>query len=103
MRRCIDKLQILDSLKHASMMLAELRSSSLGPKHYYELCTPPSPPMDVDVDMAVFDSLRYLSTYIKEAHMSGKQHCADLYEIVQYAGNIVPRMYLMITVGRYVV
>jgi len=38
MRRCIDKLQILDALKHASMMLAELRSSSLGPKHYYELC-----------------------------------------------------------------
>ena len=51
--------------------------------------------------MAVFDSLRYLSTYIKEAHISGKQHCADLYEIVQYAGNIVPRMYLMITVGRF--
>jgi vacuolar protein sorting-associated protein 35 len=53
-------------------------------------------------DMAVFDSLRFLSTYIKEAHVSGKQHCADLYEIVQYAGNIVPRMYLMITVGRFV-
>jgi hypothetical protein len=43
MKRCIDKLQILDSLKHASMMLAELRSSSLGPKHYYELCSPPLP------------------------------------------------------------
>ena len=55
----------------------------------------------LSVDMAVFDSLRFLSTYIKEAHLSGKQHCADLYEIVQYAGNIVPRMYLMITVGRY--
>ena len=41
MKRCIDKLQILDALKHASMMLAELRSSSLGPKHYYELCTLP--------------------------------------------------------------
>jgi Vacuolar protein sorting-associated protein 35 len=52
------------------------------------------------VDMAVFDSLRFLSTYTKEAHLSGKQHCADLYEIVQYAGNIVPRLYLMITVGR---
>jgi vacuolar protein sorting-associated protein 35 len=55
-----------------------------------------------NLDMAVFDSLRFLSTYIKEAHLSGKQHCADLYEIVQYAGNIVPRMYLMITVGRLV-
>ena len=55
-----------------------------------------------NIDMAVFDSLRFLSTYIKEAHISGKQHCADLYEIVQYAGNIVPRLYLMITVGRYI-
>jgi hypothetical protein len=44
MRRCIDKLQILDALKHASMMLAELRSSSLGPKHYYELCISPNRP-----------------------------------------------------------
>jgi vacuolar protein sorting-associated protein 35 len=51
--------------------------------------------------MTVFDALRHLSTYIKEAHMSGRQHCADLYEIVQYAGNIVPRLYLMITVGRH--
>ena len=90
-------------------MLAELRSSSLGPKHYYELCIPLHLTAFIvsfewidDVDMAVFDSLRYLSTYIKEAHMSGKQHCADLYEIVQYAGNIVPRMYLMITVGRFI-
>jgi vacuolar protein sorting-associated protein 35 len=51
--------------------------------------------------MAVFDALRHLSTYIKDAHMSGRQHCADLYEIVQYAGNIVPRLYLMIAVGRH--
>jgi vacuolar protein sorting-associated protein 35 len=106
MRRCIDKLQILDSLKHASMMLGELRSSALGPKHYYELCTYASPVIVpgltiVYTDMAVFDSLRFLSTYIKEAHVTGKQHCADLYEIVQYAGNIVPRLYLMITVGRF--
>ena len=43
MRRCIEKLQILDALKHASMMLAELRTSSLGPKHYYELCTSTTP------------------------------------------------------------
>ena len=25
---------------------------------------------------------------------------SDLYELVQYAGNIVPRLYLLITVGR---
>ena len=49
--------------------------------------------------MSVFDALRYLSDYLIEAHKQGKHHLADLYELVQYAGNIVPRLYLMITVG----
>lgn len=50
-------------------------------------------------DMAVFDALGYLTNYLKEAHKVGRHHLADLYELVQYAGNIVPRLYLMITVG----
>jgi hypothetical protein len=29
----------MDALKSASLMLAELRTSSLSPKQYYELCT----------------------------------------------------------------
>lgn len=49
--------------------------------------------------MAVFDALRHLSSYLHDAHVSGKHHLADLYELVQYAGNIVPRLYLMVTVG----
>ena len=47
--------------------------------------------------MAVFDALRYLSEYLRESHPVN--HLADLYELVQYAGNIIPRLYLMITVG----
>jgi vacuolar protein sorting-associated protein 35 len=47
--------------------------------------------------MAVFDALRYLSVHLRENHPVN--HLADLYELVQYAGNIIPRMYLMITVG----
>jgi vacuolar protein sorting-associated protein 35 len=47
--------------------------------------------------MAVFDALRYLSEYLKDSHPVN--HLADLYELVQYAGNIIPRLYLMITVG----
>jgi len=50
-------------------------------------------------DMAIFDALRHVTTYLKEAHQSGRHHLADLYELVQYAGNIVPRLYLMVTVG----
>jgi vacuolar protein sorting-associated protein 35 len=49
--------------------------------------------------MAIFDALRHLTIYLIEAHSAGRHHLADLYEIVQYAGNIVPRLYLMITVG----
>ena len=47
--------------------------------------------------MAVFDALRHLSVYLRESHPVN--HLADLYELVQYAGNIVPRLYLMVTVG----
>lgn len=51
------------------------------------------------LDMAVFDALRHITNYLYDAHTTGKHHLADLYELVQYAGNIVPRLYLMITVG----
>lgn len=33
-----DADQLMDALKSASTMLAELRTSSLSPKQYYELC-----------------------------------------------------------------
>ncbi|KAG8980094.1 Vacuolar protein sorting-associated protein 35, partial [Tulasnella sp. 427] len=87
MRRHLEADQLMDALKAASTMLAELRTSSLTPKQYYELY------------MAVFDALRHISNYLYDAHTTGKHHLADLYELVQYAGNIVPRLYLMITVG----
>ena len=69
----------------SSTLVSELRTSSLGPKQYYELY------------MSVFDALRHLSVYLRDSHPTN--HLADLYELVQYAGNIVPRLYLMITVG----
>src|SRR3954447_4223161 len=47
--------------------------------------------------MSVFDALRYLSVHLRDNHPVN--HLADLYELVQYAGNIIPRLYLMITVG----
>jgi vacuolar protein sorting-associated protein 35 len=87
MKRHLELDQLMDALKSASLMLAELRTSSLSPKQYYELY------------MAVFDALRHLSNYLYDAHTTGRHHLADLYELVQYAGNIVPRLYLMITVG----
>ncbi|RZF33303.1 hypothetical protein LSTR_LSTR007648 [Laodelphax striatellus] len=86
MKRCLDKSKLMDGLKHASTMLAELRTSLLSPKSYYELY------------MAITDELRHLELYLLDEFQKGRK-VADLYELVQYAGNIVPRLYLLITVG----
>ncbi|KAK4570201.1 retromer complex subunit Vps35 [Recurvomyces mirabilis] len=86
MRRCLESPgKLMDALKCASTLVSELRTSSLGPKQYYELY------------MSIFDALRHLSVYLRDSHPVN--HLADLYELVQYAGNVVPRLYLMITVG----
>ncbi|KAI8988091.1 vacuolar protein sorting-associated protein 35 [Mycotypha africana] len=87
MKKCLENNKLMDGLKHCSNMLAELRTSALTPKNYYELY------------MSIFDAMRHLTAFLTEAHTSGRHHLADLYELVQYAGNIVPRLYLMITVG----
>ncbi|KAK4691482.1 vacuolar protein sorting-associated protein 35, partial [Lecanoromycetidae sp. Uapishka_2] len=85
MRKCLETPgKLMDALKCSSTLVSELRTSSLGPKQYYELY------------MSVFDALRHLSVYLRDSHPVN--HLADLYELVQYAGNIVPRLYLMITV-----
>eukprot|EP01119_Soliformovum_irregulare_P001205 TRINITY_DN10924_c1_g1_i1.p1 TRINITY_DN10924_c1_g1~~TRINITY_DN10924_c1_g1_i1.p1 ORF type:complete len:819 (+),score=306.82 TRINITY_DN10924_c1_g1_i1:210-2459(+) len=75
----------MDALKHASNMICELRTSLLGPKNYYALY------------IEANDQLRYLESYLLE-EKHGKR-MAELYELVQYAGNILPRLYLLITVG----
>uniref|UniRef100_A0A1L8DVU9 Vacuolar protein sorting-associated protein 35 n=1 Tax=Nyssomyia neivai TaxID=330878 RepID=A0A1L8DVU9_9DIPT len=86
MKCCLDKGRLMDALKGASMMLGELRTSLLSPKSYYELY------------MAITDELRHLEIYLLDEWTKGRK-VADLYELVQYAGNIVPRLYLLITVG----
>ncbi|KAF3917914.1 hypothetical protein ABW20_dc0108872 [Dactylellina cionopaga] len=86
MLKCLETPgKLMDALKCSSTLVSELRTSSLGPKLYYELY------------MDVFDALRHLSAFLRESHPVN--HLADLYELVQYAGNIIPRLYLMITVG----
>lgn len=76
----------MEALKHASNMLSELRTALLSPKSYYELY------------MSVTDQLRHLELYLFDEFSRGRK-LADLYELVQYAGNIIPRLYLLITVS----
>jgi vacuolar protein sorting-associated protein 35 len=49
--------------------------------------------------MTVFDHLRHLTAYLYDGHISKKHHLSELYELVQYAAAIVPRLYLMVAVG----
>ncbi|XP_030764892.1 vacuolar protein sorting-associated protein 35 isoform X2 [Sitophilus oryzae] len=86
MKRALDKNKLMDALKDASLMLVELRTSLLSPKSYYELY------------MAITNELRHLELYLVDEFEKGRK-VQDLYELVQYAGNIVPRLYLLITVG----
>ncbi|CAG9821025.1 unnamed protein product [Phaedon cochleariae] len=86
MKRALDKNKLMEALKNGSAMLAELRTSLLSPKSYYELY------------MAISDELRHLELYLVDEFQKGRK-VPDLYELVQYAGNIVPRLYLLITVG----
>ncbi|RHX99633.1 hypothetical protein DYB25_006839 [Aphanomyces astaci] len=72
-------------LKHAADFLRELRTSLLSPKNYYELY------------MLVVDELRELSGYVDTLRSS--VNLRTLYEQVQQSGNIVPRLYLLVTVG----
>ncbi|EGW33353.1 uncharacterized protein SPAPADRAFT_136278 [Spathaspora passalidarum NRRL Y-27907] len=101
MKQSLNDHKLLPALKHCSNFLNELRTNSLSPKQYYEIY------------MLIFDSLEILSTYLLNSHNSKQNKLmkaktseetqtpflADLYEIVQYSGNIIPRLYLMIVIG----
>ncbi|XP_014246771.1 vacuolar protein sorting-associated protein 35 isoform X2 [Cimex lectularius] len=86
MKLNLDDGKLMDALKQATVMLSELRTSNLSPKNYYELY------------MTISDQLRHLELYLLDEYQKGRK-VADLYEIVQYFANILPRLYLLITVG----
>lgn len=103
MKRAFDQTNIRGALKCASMMIGELRTSKLSPRNYYDLF------------MNVTDELRELEMQFEEVDRVADEEAekqgesvedddappsiVDLYENVQHAGNIVPRLYLLITVG----
>jgi vacuolar protein sorting-associated protein 35 len=86
MKRALDSANLRDGLRYASTMLSELKTSLLSPKNYYILY------------MQIFDELRNLEAYFKEEYRR-KRKMIDLYESVQHATSLIPRLYLLITVG----
>ncbi|XP_024969210.1 vacuolar protein sorting-associated protein 35B-like isoform X1 [Cynara cardunculus var. scolymus] len=86
MHRALDSNNLREALKYSAQLLSELRTSRLSPHKYYELY------------MRAFDELRKLEIFFKEEERHGCS-VVDLYELVQHAGNILPRLYLLCTVG----
>ena len=69
---------------------------------YYELCDCDEESLyqqpiflDQVEDMAVCDELRHLEGYLTEQFRKGTT-ISDLYELVQYCGNIVPRLWVQV-------
>jgi vacuolar protein sorting-associated protein 35 len=91
MKRAVDKNELKTVLKHAAGMLNELRTGLLLPKNYYELY------------MRVCDELHHLEAYFASICAAGAngggQSVVELYQQVQHCGNVLPRLYLLATVG----
>lgn len=79
MHKALDSNDLKEALKFSAYMLSELRTSRLSPHKYYELY------------MRAFDELRKLEMFFRE---ETKSRCSvvDLYELVQHAGNVLPRL-----------
>ncbi|KAG5417351.1 vps35 [Candida metapsilosis] len=124
MKSNLDEYKLLPALKNCSNFLNELRVSQLTPKQYYEIYVMVFDSLEVLSGYLVSgDSQRNNNNKKKKRISSGNGEStndngsgkddndetvssartnaflADLYEIVQYAGNIVPRLYMMIVVG----
>ena len=82
----IEKNNLRQCLKETYTMLCELRTNELSPKNYYGLY------------MSVVDVMLTLKNYMIEEISRGRR-LIDLYDDVQQAQNVIPRLYLMITAG----
>jgi vacuolar protein sorting-associated protein 35 len=86
MHKTIEDNQLRQCLKETSIMLGELKTSLLTPRYYYQIYT------------TIFDEMQYLEQYFKEEYRRGRK-LKYLYDSVQQASSIIPRLYLLITVG----
>eukprot|EP00298_Acanthocystis_sp_HF-20_P010084 c18665_g2_i1.p1 GENE.c18665_g2_i1~~c18665_g2_i1.p1 ORF type:complete len:778 (-),score=337.51 c18665_g2_i1:147-2480(-) len=85
MKRALDSENLAEALKHANTMLCELKTSLLTPKNYYELY------------IQVCDELRHMEMFFTQEAKRRPIH--EIYQLVQHAANVLPRLYLLITAG----
>jgi hypothetical protein len=113
---------LAEALKNAAVMVSELRTGALTPKVSERRRggrrgssrtrrgppltpdTPPAPPLlsppqvYYELYMDVFDGLGYLEVYFSQLAKGGTP-LAELYHRVQSAGQVLVRLYLLITAG----
>ena len=86
----IEKNNLRQCLKETYSMLSELRTSALTPKNYYHLFT------------TIFDEMQIVENFFSEEINRGRK-VRDIYDSVQQAVYLIPRLYLMITAGSLVI
>ena len=86
MKKAIEQENLRDALKYGSNIVCELRTAQLSPRFYYELY------------MQIFQELQHLTIFFADKPRHGRK-LSELYESVQHAGNILPRLYLLVSVG----
>ena len=82
----IEKNNLRFCLKEIYNLLMELRTNDLSPKNYFQLFN------------QVFDEMLFIENYFKDEIRHGRK-IKDLYDSVQQAQTLLPRIYLLITVG----
>eukprot|EP01054_Gregarina_sp_Poly1_P001643 Gregarina_sp_Poly_1__1642@NODE_141_length_12988_cov_478_019271_g126_i0_p1_GENE_NODE_141_length_12988_cov_478_019271_g126_i0NODE_141_length_12988_cov_478_019271_g126_i0_p1_ORF_typecomplete_len957_score126_27Vps35/PF03635_17/1_6e100_NODE_141_length_12988_cov_478_019271_g126_i0891511785 len=88
MRRAIEENNSKDALKHAASLLWKLRAPSLSHTQYFRLyCF---------VTLEIMKLLHYFETPV----FPYRNKLIGLYEVVQHAGNAIPRIYLCILVAK---
>ena len=88
--QAIDRNNCRSTLKETAHMLLELKSSVLTPNSYYQLYS------------VCLDEMLTVLNFFKEEARRGRR-MRRLYDVVQQASNIIPRLYLMVAVGAVVI
>ena len=88
--QAIERNNCRSTLKETAHMLLELKSSLLTPNSYYQLYS------------VCLDEMLTVLNFFKEEARRGRR-MKRLYDVVQQASNIIPRLYLMVAVGSVVI
>ena len=84
--KAIEKNNLRQCLKDSYILLSELRTNTLSPRKYYHLY------------ISAFDVMLNIKNYMAEEIGRGRK-LIELYDSVQQAKHVIPRLYLMITAG----